>query len=86
MRGQSGLRCTGADRGLPTWITPLCEGHNVDPVQIIFLWEKRIKVTLLGREVPRTDSGTGMEMGGGGGGWTQGHRRAEQGMHSGQEY
>lgn len=86
MRGQSGLRCTGADRGLPTWITPLRKGHNVDPVQIIFLWEKRIKVTLLGREVPRTDSETGMEMGGGGGGWTQGHRRAEQGMHSGQEY
>lgn len=61
---------------VPTWVTPLCKGHNVDSVQIIFLWERRIKVTLLGGKVPesesRTDSEAGMEMGGGGAGWTQG--------------
>lgn len=27
----------------PTWITPLCKGHDVDPVQVIFLKEERIK-------------------------------------------
>lgn len=49
----------------------------MDSVQIIFLWERRIKVTLLGGKIPesesRTDSEAGMEMGGGGAGWTQGH-------------
>lgn len=62
---------------VPTWVTPLCKCHNVDSVQIIFLWERRIKVTLLGGKIPGseslTDSEAGMKMGGGGAGWTQGH-------------
>lgn len=62
---------------VPTWVTPLRKGHNMDSVQIIFLWERRIKVTLLGGKIPGseswTDSEAGMKMGGGGAGWTQGH-------------
>jgi hypothetical protein len=27
--------------GLPTWVTLFCEGHNVDPIQIIFLFKKK---------------------------------------------
>lgn len=41
--GRSCSRCKGEDWGFPTWVTPFCKGHNVDPIQIIFLEEKRIK-------------------------------------------
>lgn len=28
----------------PTWVTLLCKGHYVDPIQVIFLKEKRVNV------------------------------------------
>lgn len=65
----------GRGRGVPTWVTLLCKSHYVDPVQIVFLWEKRIEGYTPGwrcegvRDGLRAWNGNGRRGAVGGGGW-----------------
>lgn len=70
----------GRGRGVPTWVTLLCKSHYVDPVQIVFLWEKRIEGYTPGwrcegvRDGLRAWNGNGRRGAAGGGRQTQRHR------------
>lgn len=60
----------GVGEGYPTWVTLLCKGHDVDPVQVVFLKEQRIKGS--SQEERNTDECQGQQ----GGGW---HGKGDRG-------
>lgn len=74
--------------GVPTWVILFCKGHYVDPIQIIFLWEKRSKGYTPrwrgAKAASGADSEAGMEVGGGEA--TRRHRATEQGAHEAKKY